>query len=92
MKFVAQKTNATSGVGSAYPPVKWPQRSQFTNQSSEDPAGSQLLMARDKPIIVQAVLDALPSWIPAPVQSSDDEVVPSPDTSGDDVPSKLLVS
>ena len=51
-------------------------------------------MAQDVPTIVQAVLDALPNQTgpPMQMQSSDAEVAPSPGTSGDDVPSKLLVS
>ena len=79
--------DGTSGVGSARPPVKWQQRSQSTNQSSEDPVGSRPLTAQDVPTIVQAVLDALPSRTSAPLQSSDAEVAPSPGTSGDDAPS-----
>ena len=84
--------DATSGVGSAHPPGKQQRRSLSTNQSAEDPAGSRLLMAQDMLTIVQAVLDALPSQTPTPLQSSDAEVAPSPGTSGDNVPSKLLVS
>ena len=86
-------TDATSGVGSASPPVKRQQRSQSTNQSSEDPAsGHQLLTAQNMSTITQAILDAFPSWTSTPVQLSNAEVVPSPGTSRDDVPSKLLVS
>ena len=84
--------DATSVVGSARPPVKWQQRSQYTSQSSEDLAGSWQLMAQNMPTIVQVILDALPSRSPTPVQASDAEVVSSPDTSGDTIPSKLLDS
>ena len=55
-------------------------------QSAEDLAGSRPLTAQDVPTIVQAVLDALPSRIPVPLQSSHAEVAPSPGTSRDDVP------
>ena len=90
----SRRTDSTSGVGSAHPPAKRQQRSQPTSQSPEDPVGSWLLTAQDVPTIVQAILDALPSQTraPTPMQSSDAEVAPSPGTSGDDVPSKLLVS
>ena len=90
----SRRTDSTSGVGSARPPAKWQRRSQPTSQSPEDPAGSRPLTAQDVPTIVQAVLDALPSQtgVPTPMQSSDAEVAPSLGTSGDDVPSKLLVS
>ena len=84
--------DATSVVGSARPPVKWQQRSQYTSQSFEDLAGSWQLMAQNMPTIVQVILDALPSRSPTPVQASDAEVVPSLDTSGDTIPSKLLDS
>ena len=49
-------------------------------------------MARDMPTIVQAIPDALPRQTPMQVKSSDAEVVASPGTSGDNFPSKLLVS
>ena len=49
-------------------------------------------MAQDMPAIVQAILDDLPRQTAMPVQSSDDEVVPSLGTSGVNVPSKLPVS
>ena len=90
----SRRTDSTSGVGSSRPPAKRQRRSQPTSQSPEDPAGSRPLTAQDVPTIVQAVLDALPSptGAPTPMQSSDAEVAPSPGTSGDDVPSKLLVS
>ena len=86
--------DSTSGVGLARPPAKRQRRSQLTNQSPEDLAGSRPLMAQDVPTILQAVLDALPSQTgaPTPMQSSDAEVAPSSGTSGVDVPSKLLVS
>ena len=88
----SRRTDSTSGVGSARPPAKRQRRSQPTSQSLE--GGSRPLTAQDVPTIVQAVLDALPSQTgaPTPMQSSDAEVAPSPGTSGDDVPSKLLVS
>ena len=90
----SRRTGSTSGVGSACPPAKRQRRSQPTSQSPEDPVGSRPLMAQDVPTIMQAVLDALPSQTgaPTPMQSSDAKVVLSPGTSGDDVPSKLLVS
>ena len=49
-------------------------------------------MAQGMPTIVQAILDDLPRQTTMPVQSSDAEVVPSLGTSGNNVPSKLLVS
>ena len=90
----SRQTDSTSGVGSACPPAKRQRRSQPTSQSPEDPAASRPLTAQDVPTIVQAALDALPSQTGAssPMQSSDAEVALSPGTSGDDVPSKLLVS
>ena len=86
------QTDSNPGIGSARPPAKRQRRSQLISQLPKDPAGSQPLTAQDVPTIVQAVLDALPSRTPTPMQSSDAEVAPSPGTSGDDVPSKLLVS
>ena len=87
-------TDSTSGAGSAHPPAKRQRRSQPTSQSPEDAVGSRPLTAQDVPTIVQAVLDALPSQTgaPTPTQSSKAEVAPSPGTSRDDVPSKLIVS
>ena len=78
--------DATSSVGSVCPSVKRQQRSWSTTQSAEDLAGSWPLTAQDGPTIVQVVLNALPSRIPVPLQSSDAEVAPSPGTSRDNVP------
>ena len=88
------RMDSTSGVGSAHPPAKQQRRSQPTSQSPEDPLDSRPLTAQDMPTIVQAILDALPSQTgaPTPMQSSNAEVGPSPGTSRDNVPSKLLVS
>ena len=90
----SHRTDSTSGVGSARPPAKQQRRNQPTSQSPEEAASSRPLTAQDVPTIVQAILDALPcqTGTPTPMQSSNAEVAPSPGTSGDDVPSKLLVS
>ena len=49
-------------------------------------------MAQDMLTIMQAILNTQSSRSPVPIQASNAQVMPGPDASGDDVPSKLIVS